>query len=157
MKKIEAFQSLPVIKGYYLILGGGKIGTYFLQYARKNDFPFVLVIDRNENAPASEKAQVLNTVNELINILREKAETSLKEETPTQLLQAGGRVKKKIRDRKLRNQKPISTGWICTAFLFSSAPVSLNISSCRPLPCGCVYACRSPEISNAGGRDRGKV
>ncbi len=52
-EKIETFQKLSVIKDYYLIMRGGKIGTDFLQYARKNGFPFVLVIDRDEHAHAS--------------------------------------------------------------------------------------------------------
>ena len=53
--KIKAFTDLRVIKDYYLVLGGGKIGSDFLQYARKNGFPFVLIIDRDENAPASRR------------------------------------------------------------------------------------------------------
>lgn len=79
--KIEALENLPVIKNYYLILGGGKIGTDFLRYARKNRFPFVLVIDRDENAPASREAQVLKTRSELANLLRKKAKIPLQEET----------------------------------------------------------------------------
>jgi hypothetical protein len=82
--KIEVFQSLPVIKNYYLVLGGGKIGTDFLQYARKNNFPFVLVIDRDENAPASEKAQILETESELLSLMREKTEAFLKKEISEQ-------------------------------------------------------------------------
>jgi len=52
-------ESCPVIKGHYFVIGGGKIGTDFLRYARKNDFPFVLVIDNDENAPASREVKVL--------------------------------------------------------------------------------------------------
>lgn len=74
---IKAFTNLPVIKDYYLILGGGKIGTDFLQYARKNGFPFVLIIDRDENAPAAREARILKNRRELINILREKATEQL--------------------------------------------------------------------------------
>jgi hypothetical protein len=66
-------ESFPVIKGYYLVIGGGKIGTDFLRYASKNKFPFVLVIDRDENAPVSKEAKVLKTVNELVTLLRNKA------------------------------------------------------------------------------------
>ncbi|WP_048051309.1 hypothetical protein [Methanosarcina soligelidi] len=77
-EKIETFQKLPVIKNYYLVLGGGKIGTDFLQYARKNNFPFVLVIDSDENASASKEAQVLETESELLSLLRKKTEASLK-------------------------------------------------------------------------------
>lgn len=66
-------ESCPVIKGYYLVIGGGKIGTDFLRYARKNAFPFVLVIDRDGNARASREAKILKTENELVNLLRDKA------------------------------------------------------------------------------------
>lgn len=79
--KIEAFTNLPVIKDYYLVLGGGKIGTDFLRHARMNRFPFVLVIDRDENAPASREAQVLKTRSELEDLLMKKAKTPLQEET----------------------------------------------------------------------------
>ena len=79
--KIEAFTNLQVIKDYYLVLGGGKIGTDFLRHARKNRFPFVLVIDRDENAPASREAQVLKTRSELEALLRKKAKTPHQEET----------------------------------------------------------------------------
>ncbi|MDY9925542.1 hypothetical protein [Methanosarcina sp.] len=94
-EKIEAFQRLPVIKDYYLILGGGKIGTDFLQYSLKNGFPFVLVIDRDENAPASGKAQVLKTERELINLLKERAGASLQEEMSGQPLREGGKSEEK--------------------------------------------------------------
>jgi hypothetical protein len=93
--KIEALKNLPVIKDYYLVLGGGKIGTDFLQYARKNDFPFVLVIDRDENAPASGKAQVLKTERELINLLKERAGASLQEEMSGQPFREGGKSEEK--------------------------------------------------------------
>jgi hypothetical protein len=80
--KIKCMESCPVIKGYYLVIGGGKIGTDFLQYARKNEFPFVLVIDKDENAPASREAKVLKTENELANLLRNKALLALSEDKP---------------------------------------------------------------------------
>ena len=79
--KIEAFTNLQVIKDYYLVLGGGKIGTDFLRHARKNGFPFVLVIDRDENAPASREAQVLKNRSELEALLRKKAKTPHQDET----------------------------------------------------------------------------
>ncbi|MGB9938258.1 hypothetical protein [Methanosarcina sp.] len=79
-KKIKHFEKTPVIKNYYLVLGGGKIGTDFLQYARKNKFPFVLVIDRDENAPASRKADIIKTEDELVNLLKSKASAPLQEE-----------------------------------------------------------------------------
>jgi hypothetical protein len=35
---IKSLERFPVIKGYYLVIGGGKIGTDFLQYARRMVF-----------------------------------------------------------------------------------------------------------------------
>lgn len=71
-EKINRLEKTQVIKNYYLVLGGGKIGTDFLHYARKNKFPFVLVIDRDETAPASDEADIKTEV-ELVNLLKNKA------------------------------------------------------------------------------------
>lgn len=79
-EKIKNLKNIQVISNYYLVLGGGKIGTDFLQYARKNKFPFVLVIDRNENAPASRESEILKTEDELVNLLKNKVSGSLPEE-----------------------------------------------------------------------------
>ncbi len=73
--KITSFRSLSVIKGYYLVLGGGKIGNDFVQYAKKYNLPFVLVIDIDENAPASGDATVLSS-KELFGILEQQAKSS---------------------------------------------------------------------------------
>ncbi len=73
--EMEILEKLPVIKGYYLVLGGGKIGTDFLEYTLENKFPFVLVIDSDENAPASKKAKVLKNEEELVKLLRSKSES----------------------------------------------------------------------------------
>ncbi len=80
--KIKCIGNCPVIKGYYLVIGGGKVGTDFLRYARKNEFPFVLVVDRDENAPVSRETKVLKTENELVNLLRNKALLALSEDKP---------------------------------------------------------------------------
>ena len=48
-----------------------------MEYTVKNEFPFVLVIDRNENALASREAKVLKNENELVNLLEKKAAASL--------------------------------------------------------------------------------
>jgi hypothetical protein len=80
-EKINRLEKNQVIKNYYLVLGGGKIGTNFLQYARKNKFPFVLVIDRDENAPASREAYVIKTEDELVDLLKSKASALLPDET----------------------------------------------------------------------------
>lgn len=72
-EKAKQFENTHVIKNYYLVLGGGKIGTDFLEYARKNKFPFVLVIDKDENAPASRESDIIETEDELVNLLENKA------------------------------------------------------------------------------------
>lgn len=74
-EKINRLEKTQVIKNYYLVLGGGKIGTDFLQHARKNKFPFVLVVDRDENAPASKEAETIKTEDDLVNLLKNKAST----------------------------------------------------------------------------------
>ncbi|WP_319508545.1 hypothetical protein [uncultured Methanolobus sp.] len=52
-QKINDLSSLPVIEGYYLVLGGGKIGSDFTTYAKKKSLPFVVIIDIDESADAS--------------------------------------------------------------------------------------------------------
>lgn len=75
-EKINHLEKIHVIKNYYLVLGGGKIGTDFLDYARKNRFPFVLVIDMDENAPASRKSKIIKTEDELVDLLKNKPSES---------------------------------------------------------------------------------
>ena len=97
-------ESCQVIEGYYLVIGGGKIGTDFLRYARKNEFPFVLVIDKDENAPASREARVLKTENELTNILRNKALQTLLYDKP-ELSGIEGENKQKNEGKRERESK----------------------------------------------------
>jgi hypothetical protein len=99
--KIKSMESCPVIKGYYLVIGGGKIGTDFLRYSRKNEFPFVLVIDRDGNAPASREAKVLKTENEFVNLLRNKALLALPEDKP-ELSRTGEENKRKNEGKNKR-------------------------------------------------------
>lgn len=79
-EKIKQLEKIPVIKNYYLVLGGGKIGTNFLDYAWKNKLPFVLVIDKDENAPASRKSNIIKTEGELVNLLKNKSSESFHDE-----------------------------------------------------------------------------
>jgi hypothetical protein len=65
----ENLISLPVIEGYYLVLGGGKIGTSFKEYAKKHRLPFVLIIDYDRNAPASSSTEIIKDINSLGKIL----------------------------------------------------------------------------------------
>ncbi len=71
---IELFpkRNLEVFFNYYLVIEGGKVGTYFMEHAVKNEFPFVLVIDRDENA-LSRTAKVLTNESELVSLLKNKA------------------------------------------------------------------------------------
>ncbi|WP_406657896.1 hypothetical protein V7O62_04890 [Methanolobus sp. ZRKC2] len=64
--KIDLINSLPVISGYYLVLGGGKIGNKFVEYAKKHNLPFILVIDIDCEAPASMNADILSDKDNLI-------------------------------------------------------------------------------------------
>lgn len=57
--RIDQISSLPVLSGYYLVIGGGKIGNKFLEYAKRHNLPFVLVIDVDCEAPASRNAKSL--------------------------------------------------------------------------------------------------
>ncbi|WP_129582605.1 hypothetical protein [Methanolobus psychrotolerans] len=59
-RKMAEFSSLPVIDGYYLVLGGGKIGSDFARYAKERSFPFVVIIDVDEVAEASKSSVVVD-------------------------------------------------------------------------------------------------
>jgi hypothetical protein len=71
--RIRLVESLPVVRGYYLVLGGGKIGDSFLRYAKKARFPFVLVIDADANAPASLNAEVVSDMGHIVDIIKSMA------------------------------------------------------------------------------------
>jgi len=60
--KTEDFRYLPILKEYYLVLGGGNIGHDFVEYAKKHNYPFVLVLDMDENAPASRDSIVIDRI-----------------------------------------------------------------------------------------------
>jgi hypothetical protein len=77
--RISLLESLPVVRGYYLVLGGGKIGDSFLRYAKKASFPFVLVIDADANAPASLNAIVLDDRRCVIDTIRSMAASQEKD------------------------------------------------------------------------------
>ncbi|MBP1908145.1 hypothetical protein [Methanolobus bombayensis] len=59
-RKINSFQSLSVIEGYYLVLGGGKIGSDFARYAKDKSFPFVVIIDVDKSANAANNSININ-------------------------------------------------------------------------------------------------
>ena len=110
--KINHLEKIHVIKNYYLVLGGGKIGTDFLDHARKNRFPFVLVIDKDENAPASRKSNIIKTEDELVNLLKNKASESFQNEALKSSSAAGehereenDRGKNKIRETERENKE----------------------------------------------------
>ncbi|MDW7733359.1 MAG: hypothetical protein SCH66_13150 [Methanolobus sp.] len=67
--EIDRINSLPVISGYYLVIGGGKIGNKFVEYAKKHELSFVLVVDVNCEAPASKNAKILRDKDNLMDVL----------------------------------------------------------------------------------------
>ncbi|TGC11437.1 hypothetical protein [Methanolobus halotolerans] len=67
--KIDQISSFPVINGYYLVIGGGKIGTRFVEHARKSRLPFVLVIDIDCEALVSGNVTVLKDRWHLVDVL----------------------------------------------------------------------------------------
>ena len=77
-REIETIRDLPVISGYYLVLGGGKIGSNFTEYSVEKKLPFVLVIDKDRNAPAANNANIIKDTDELISVL-ENASRSQKQ------------------------------------------------------------------------------
>ncbi len=127
-KEINRLEKTQIIKNYYLILGGGKIGTSFLQYARKNKFPFVLVIDRDENVPASRKAKIIKTEDELANLLKNKASASLLEETLRSSRAAG--ENKEENKRENNGQKTVGENTESQCYFYKmdldSVPFLLN-------------------------------
>lgn len=105
-ERTKQFKKIPVIKNYYLVLGGGKIGTDFLEYARKNKFSFVLVIDKDENAPASRKSKIIKTEDELVNLLKNKSSASLKDKKlkPSSTEEKNERGEKEKEDRESKGE-----------------------------------------------------
>lgn len=79
---ITKIRSLPIIEGYYLVLGGGKIGTSFTDYARKHSLPFVLILDNDKNAPASLGTELIKDANDLCKLMEDKLKFPLKKESP---------------------------------------------------------------------------
>jgi hypothetical protein len=71
--RIRLIGSLPVIRGYYLVLGGGKVGSSFLGYAKKARFPLVLIIDNDNRALASLSAEVINDKEQVVDVIRSLA------------------------------------------------------------------------------------
>ncbi|WP_370574910.1 hypothetical protein [Methanomethylovorans sp.] len=78
--RIKRIRSLPIIEGYYLVLGGGKIGTSFTEHARKHSFPLVLLIDNDMNAPASSGTEFIKDANALSKFLEGKLASPLNKE-----------------------------------------------------------------------------
>lgn len=71
--RMHLLGSLPVIRGYYLVLGGGKVGSSFLRYAKKARFPLVLIIDTDAEALASLSAEVMNDKGHIVDVIRSLA------------------------------------------------------------------------------------
>jgi|GEM_PF-382684 len=103
-EKINHLEKIHVIKNYYLVLGGGKIGTDFLDYARKNRFSFVLVIDKDKNAPASRKSNIIKTEDELVNLLKNKASKSFQNKA-LKSFSAAGEYEREENEREDKENK----------------------------------------------------
>ncbi|WP_370574928.1 hypothetical protein [Methanomethylovorans sp.] len=71
--RMHLLGSLPVIRGYYLVLGGGKVGSSFLRYAKKARIPLVLIIDNDDRALASLSAEVMNDREQVADVIRSLA------------------------------------------------------------------------------------
>ncbi len=78
---IEDLRSLPVIRGYYLVVGGGKIGASFLEHARKHSLPLVIVLDKDRNAPASSGTEIIKDASALCKLLEGKLASPLEKES----------------------------------------------------------------------------
>ena len=78
---IEDLRSLPVIRGYYLVVGGGKIGTSFTENAHKHSLPLVLVLDKDRNAPASAGTEFIKDASALRRLLEGKLASPLEKES----------------------------------------------------------------------------
>ncbi len=57
------------MEGYCLVLGGGNIGSDFARYSKEQSFPFVVIIDIDENADASNSSIVVDR-EELFRLIR---------------------------------------------------------------------------------------
>lgn len=57
--RMHTIQSLPVIRGYFLVLGGGNVGHNFLEHAKKKSIPLVIVIDKDPDAMASNDLETI--------------------------------------------------------------------------------------------------
>jgi hypothetical protein len=77
-EQILHLKDVPVIQGYYLVIGGGKIGNNFVNYARDKNFPFVLITDINKNASAAKKAVELQNKQELVDIFKKPIDNQTK-------------------------------------------------------------------------------
>ncbi len=73
-KYILEMEKIPVIKDYYLVIGGGKVGKDFIEYAISRDYRAVLTIDMDERAPASEISRYIETEEELKSSIRSIAD-----------------------------------------------------------------------------------
>lgn len=75
---MTSFRSLQVVEGYYLVLGGGKIGSDFVSYAKKQSFPFVVIIDIDEAAEASNSSMAVER-EKLFSLIKSYKESKGKE------------------------------------------------------------------------------
>ncbi len=71
-KEISFIEQIPVIEGYVLVIGGGKVGTRFIEETDPERYPFVITIDIDPNASSSRSAHLIQTETELSQVLQQK-------------------------------------------------------------------------------------
>ncbi len=67
--RMHIIQSLPVVRGYFLVLGGGKVGHNFLKHAKKKSIPLVIVIDKDPDAMVSNDLETIFDMDTLATII----------------------------------------------------------------------------------------
>lgn len=113
----------------------------------------MLVIDRDENAPASGEAQVLKTRGELEVFLRKKAKTPPQKETKEN--HPGEQKEEQKEEQSIR--KNGETEAYFYAMDMHSVPSLFRFgipeNIIRAMPCSRIYARGYPEVPDAGGKD----
>ena len=71
-RELALMEELPVIKGYALVIGGGKVGTRFIKNTSHERYPLVLTIDIDPEAEASGISEVIEDQKKLSSILKQK-------------------------------------------------------------------------------------
>ncbi len=63
-QEIIKLDELKIIKNLFLIIGGGKYGNIALDYAKKKNYPFIIIIDKEKKAINSEEIKIIHNLEE---------------------------------------------------------------------------------------------